>query len=344
MEHAGDYRAEAAVVATQPLIWSYDAFQHVQWGFPCHNDGTRDRSRMASAALPHYSLEYGWGVVQIQSLRAEDVARWLFGPAALVSQGFSGRPERVERVDSLLQAFADYDYRRVDARQTMQARSHVGRMSGIQRRRLIAKRSRDAIEQLRAFGIEGLERRRGSLLGSTERVWIHVAARGLDAPGLRVCEQCALVFQAPRARRCPECRRRPLRIPVRPLVRGGHHHDVRVGPRWGSGDFDRTVTYFGRCVECTAGFASNDVRTRLCANCASPAGRLRRHRSSQERLGQATYRYAHAEGEPLISTGVIGPHGEQLLLEAVDGIVETRDLEIVKLLDANPSLARIPRD
>lgn len=52
------------------------------------------------------------------------------------------------------------------------------------------------------------------------------------------------------------------------------------------------------------------------------------------------HRYVSANDELLQSCGVVGPNGEHLIFNAVNGIVETRDEELARQLDVNPSLQR----
>jgi hypothetical protein len=188
----------------------------------------------------------------------------------------------------------------------------------------------------------GLERRIGDLLEGEERVWIALAARGYRTPGLRVCEQCSVVFETTRrARRCRACHRSPVVPKLYPVASGGWHLDFRVGGRWSSGVFERMVTYIAICRECGRQFDTTHPRRRLCLNCGSASGRVRRHRGSPSATGRTTFAYVSTNGQPLLSVGVAGTQGEGIVLYADNGVVRVTDLEYARQLDANPSVRRL---
>jgi Zn finger protein HypA/HybF involved in hydrogenase expression len=163
--------------------------------------------------------------------------------------------------------------------------------------------SPEALRLVRAAVRDGLCARLGRRLETRdEPVLAYLVGRSDPPRGVRACESCRLVFEAPRARYCPTCRHgRP-----RPLV-GGHHETVTVGglvSRWHMevvqhGRSCRLVAslvtaprkpsavYTGVCSACGADFAANDARTRLCDACGSPPGRVRRSRARKgQRLAE----------------------------------------------------------
>jgi hypothetical protein len=190
-----------------------------------------------------------------------------------------------------------------------------------------------ATHRLDHFLRAGLEMREGERLQQDEMIWLHLAARGFWHPRLRVCEQCAVVFSAPRARRCTDCRRRPVRIHLRPFETGGWHVDYRVGGRWATEEFDRTVHYTAVCDGCTTRFETTKPNVRYCLNCRSGSGRVRRHRGGS-RTGRQRYRFVHVEGARDWSVGFATIDGRSVNLEAVYGVIETDDAEIAQRLEA----------
>lgn len=60
---------------------------------------------------------------------------------------------------------------------------------------------------------QGLVLRLGEqILGPEELVLVHLIANAATCPGLRVCEACRVVFEAPRAVRCRACRKNPQEV------------------------------------------------------------------------------------------------------------------------------------
>jgi hypothetical protein len=62
------------------------------------------------------------------------------------------------------------------------------------------------------------------------------------------------------------------------------------------------------------------------------SGRVRRHRGSSSRTGRQRFRFVHAEGSQAWSVSFNSLDGRMVLLEAVDGAVETDDAEIAAML------------
>lgn len=166
------------------------------------------------------------------------------------------------------------------------------------------------------------------LRGGSMVVFCNLLARGIETPaGLRVCEQCEVVFRAKtrRACRCGECRAAPARVTLKPW-----HDDFRVGPRAsvllgapGRADLMRTVTYFGKCKHCGHRYATSHPMRQTCANCGgsrpSSTARARAARGLS-RTGRQLFAFAYAPGRPVLS-GAAG-------IETEDGVVRTDDAEV----------------
>jgi hypothetical protein len=162
------------------------------------------------------------------------------------------------------------------------------------------KTRRDIGRNLERMLTQGLENRLGQKLRpSEEHVYIYLTARGVKAPGLRVCEVCLLVFGAPRATRCPDCRHSPPRPSLRPW-----HDRVQLGDRaagrwqqtqWvtnddGTASYNfsitrsrrpRVTTYSVTCADCGEQFAATSAAWRYCERCGAPNKRVRRHRANR---------------------------------------------------------------
>lgn len=342
--HQTDDAATLPKWATQPRLWSYEALRQSQVWVPVRNDHRDDLTRIGSIALPYWSPEHGDGFVSIQAPGRREISRWLYGVLAISSGYLDRYPERARKVDRVYASFISLDRAR---REFLRPEPPIADATAAHRRaRLRRQRAnrdlRRARRRLQSFLQLGLAAREGTLLQAEESVWIHLVARDLEAPGLRVCEQCALVFPAPRAERCDDCRRSPVRINVRPTLFGGWHVAYRVGHRWAADRFDRTVYYTGRCTSCNEFFESADSRQRLCRNCGIGSGRVRRHRGSISRRGRRRYRYVNAGEAPLVAVSAArGPNGRAIELQAVDGVVETDDAEVARVLDENTSIRRL---
>jgi hypothetical protein len=99
---------------------------------------------------------------------------------------------------------------------------------------LVAQRSsavRRDLEFLDESLRQGLALRVGGYVrGADELVLVHLRANAAECRGLRVCEECLLVFEASRALRCPGCRKNPPTVTIEPW-----HTEVSVGdPATGS--------------------------------------------------------------------------------------------------------------
>ena len=271
------------------------------------------------------------------------IARWLYGVLAISPRYLDARPAQARKVERVFESFIEAD--RLQRRWLEAAL----RPSATSERRIAAMRERkqlaNALEchrrRLRFALRLGLERRVGSLLEGEENTWLAFAARRYKAPGLRVCEQCSIVFRADRAKRCSACRRSPVVPKLHPVATGGWHLDFRIGGRWSSGEFERVVTYIAICRECDRRFDTAHPSRRLCRNCGSASGRVRRHRGSRLTTGRAAFAYVSVSREPLLSVGVTGPRGQAIVLHAENGIVRVTDREYARQLDATHSLRRM---
>lgn len=289
-----------------------------------------DRSRIGSVLLPHESPEYGEGFIGLQAPDERDLARWLFGWVSTIHRHYGGNVPRKRKVARVHQSLIDFDAATRDLRAAVagaRSRHARGARRDAQRRRVRAKR------RLEFFLRTGLEAREGERLDRDETTWLHLTARGFAHPKLRVCEQCAVVFRAPRARRCLDCRRRPVRIHLDPLRTGGRHVAFRVGGRWATDEFDRTVHYQTVCAGCGTRFDATRADAQYCRNCRSGSGRVRRHRGGS-RTGRQSYRFVHAEGARDWSISFATLDGRTEHFEAVDGVIETDDAELAVQIEA----------
>jgi Zn finger protein HypA/HybF involved in hydrogenase expression len=284
-------------------------------------------------------------LVGFTSLTRTDLARWLYGGPAIFGDYLEKRPERARKIERVRASFVDVD----GAARDWAAAAAASGAAGSPSARILARRQRAeatvrrvrARTRLEAFLRYGLQVREGSRLHGEESVWIHLVARRITLGRLRVCEQCALVFAAPRARRCTTCRSSPLRISLHPVYEGGWHLDYQVGSRFYSEPFDRTVYYTTRCEHCQRPFVTTRPHRRLCRNCGDPAGRVRRHRGSPSLTGRRRYRFTHAEGAEDFTVSALDNAGKTLMLSSTDGVIETADAEVANVLDANHSLRRL---
>ena len=331
-----------------PRLWSYDALrQHAQVWRPCHEDRSLDRSRIGSVALPHFLAEHGLGEIHISGPDSREIAKWLYGIPASASHYLPHNPAHARKVERVFTSFVDLDEAKRDWRRAARAYRQLRQAEASRLRRQRQRRAEATIaaarRRLSAFLSYGLERREGERLAG-DTVWIHCLAREIHHRDLRVCEQCGLVFRAPRARRCGDCRKHPLRISLRPVCVGGWHTGFRVGSRFFTGEFERDVFYSARCQDCGNGFESTDPRQSLCRNCGSGAGRVRRRRGSESRTGRQRFRFVHAEGAHDFSVGFGTTSGESVNLVAEGGAVETDDAEIARALAQVGTLIPHPED
>lgn len=346
--HAGNDAGESWEGAIGPRLWSYDPLRRrAQVWRPCHEDRSLDRSRIGSIALPHLLAEHGLGEVHISGPDRRELAKWLHGIGASFSHYLPRHPAHARKVERVFTSFVEFDEAR---REWRRAPNACGHLRSAQAARLRRQRQHEAEatmasarQRLTAFLRYGLERREGERLAG-DTVWIHCLARGIHHRDLRVCEQCGLVFRAPRATRCGYCQRHPLRISLRPAFAGGWHTGVRVGSRFFTGEFEREVFYSARCQDCGNGFESRDPRQSLCRNCGSGAGRARRRRGSASRTGRQRFRFVHAEGAHDFSVGFATTSGESVNLVAEGGAIETDDAEIARALAQMGTLRPHPED
>jgi hypothetical protein len=343
MEHGINYPTLQRECSTSPRVWSYEALRLASLGVPLQETGAPHGSRIGTVLLPHYSPEHGHGMLGLRGPSARDLGRWLHGLPAVFGSFDEHHPVEAVEIQRCFQAFAGFDAAKRRWWRAALAASKSGR-PGHQRkahaaRHAAAQLRSTAGERLQAFLNAGLERREGERLNDDETVWVHLAARGLGHRRLRVCEQCSLVFEAKRAMRCPDCRRRPVRITLHPAERGGWHVGYRVGTQWAS-DFDRTVCYVAICRSCGRRFETTQAERQLCRNCGGGSGRVRRRRNSPSRTGRQRFRFVHADGEPLVAVSTTDAAGHAIHLQAIDGVVETDDAEIAHLLDRNHTLCR----
>lgn len=335
-------------------LWSYALLKRSDVLVPVNDSHEEDLTRIGSVWLEHYSPEHGGGHVMKAGPSEQAIARWLFGLLAIAPGYLDRHPLRTRKVTRVFESFIELDRIHRHSRRAARAAgapTAEQRIAAMHNRKRLAADSRPHSRRLRAAMRYGLKRRVGRLLEGDEDVWLAFAARGFKVPGLRVCEQCSIVFPALRAERCPSCRRSPVVPNLAPVEDGGWHLDFRVGGRWSSGEFDRTITYTSICRECGRRFDTPHPGRQLCHNCGSGSGRVRRHRSSPSSTGRITFAYVSADGGPLLSAGVTGPDGQGIVLFADEGVLRVTDREYVRQLDANPSLRRaesenviIPRD
>jgi hypothetical protein len=159
---------------------------------------------------------------------------------------------------------------------------------------VVSARSRRAHDLLAAVLEQGLSRRIGhQLRGAELSVYQYLQALGYETNGLRVCEECCLVFRASRTWRCLRCRRsavrtnrQPWHLEVRPADRAAVPRAATATTRRSNGSTlivttsrPRTsakTTYIVSCQSCPAEFAAREARVRYCPTCAAPAARVAR--------------------------------------------------------------------
>ena len=309
---------------------------------PVDDHGRDVLTRIGSVSVPNYSPEHGWGFIMLQPPTRRDLGRWLYGIAASFASYDDRHPTRARKIARVHDAFVQIDAARRAWHRTAHTSSQIGggELVGARRRRRAAsRRLARARRTLDAFMRYGLDARLGQRLVHDDRTWVHLAVRGIKHPELRVCEQCARVFRSRRARRCPDCQKRPVRIRLVPIERGGWHQSYRVGKRFAGVEFDRTVHYTTECRECKVLFVTTRPNRRLCRNCGGHSGRVRRHRRSESRTGRQSFRFVHADGAAAFSVSCADLRGETIRLESIDGVIETPDAEVAWQLRLMPTLA-----
>jgi hypothetical protein len=326
-------------------LWSYALLDRCKVLVPVDAAGREDLLRIGSLWLEHYSAEHGEGHVMMSGPSKEEIARWLFGLLAIAPGYLKARAGQTKKVERVFTSFVEVD--RLQRRSRAAAlrptpTTPEGRIAARRERQQLANETQRHHQRLRAALRTGLQRRVGGLLEGEEKVWLALVARRYEALGLRVCEQCSIVFETRRrrTRRCRACHRSPVVPKLHPVATGGWHVEFRVGERWSSGEFEPTVTYMAICRRCGRRFDTTHPSRRLCLNCGSTSGRVRRHRGSRSSTGRASVAYASTDEHPLLSVTVTGPDGEGIVLHAEYGVVRVSDLEYVRQLDANPHVRR----
>lgn len=299
---------------------------------------------MHSIMLPSYSPEFGECFSGIGRPTRNELGCWLYGLLAYFDYYYAPRPGHRRKIERIQQAFIDFDWLKVNMRRRHANPTAVGLLRSSDREALKhdAQQRSMAARRLQHFLNEGLERNEGQMLEREEKTWIHLAARGFQHPRLRVCEQCCVVFKAPKARRCPRCKLNPVRIRLYPVVEGGWHVDFRVGGMYSSGEFEGTVHYLTVCSACGTRFQTTRSNSRHCRNCGSASGRVRRHRGGS-RTGRQVFHFEHEDGAPDWSVGFANLDGRSVNLEAVGGLIETSDAEVARHLDALSTTKRVSR-
>jgi hypothetical protein len=162
----------------------------------------------------------------------------------------------------------------------------------------LLNRTEQRVDELSAILQTGLRRRVGSVLvGPPERIYLYLLAANATLDTVQVCESCAVVFEAQRAKRCLACRRRPPRPTPRPWHltitlpdrRTSQTQHTIVSTQTGTTlittrrlAFSPRITYQGHCnCGCGRTFTSHDARRRYHDACATPAARTARHRAAQ---------------------------------------------------------------
>lgn len=295
--------------ASSSRLWSWEALRRPELQAP----GSPRRAALGTVFLPYTHPRGGRGVVGIRPPTRQELAQWLFGPAAFLHPEWQSRPA----TRRLAAAVDGVDRARASAR----------RAGSPPARRRAAALARRYDRLLLAALYAGLERRVGdALVGSDQSVFVHLAARCREPTAVRVCEQCGVVFRAPRAKRCGDCCRRPVKIRLH-----AGHTQYQVGDRFDPDSL--RVHYWGECDACGGEFHSTDSRRRLCLNCGGSSGRVRRHRGGS-RTGRQCFRF---RGSPELQTisFAFGPSGRTVKLDAVEGVVETEDAEVAHYVAEN---------
>ena len=341
-KHVPDYPTRRQPAASTPRRWSYEALRHAHISTPVTGDlRTLDLTRIGSVYLPCVIPRYGEGELQIAGPSPFDLAEWLYGPVARFSWFADRYPARARKVCRLFVAFIDFDARRREWMQPHLSGATADRVAR-RRRRQIALEGHRAERRLRAAAAYGLRTRLGThLAAANEGAWLHLHVRLSKLPdGIRVCEQCALVFEGTRrGRRCPGCRQSSVRIALHPEYAGGQHVEVAVRPAPDNPDRFATL-YRLQCAHCGVETVRESSTARFCRNCGDGAGRVRRHRKSSTRVGSRRHCFIHADGAPEFAVSGVPGHPDPLY--SVDGVIQTTDLEAAHFLDQLPTVRRAP--
>jgi hypothetical protein len=243
-------------------------------------------------APPALLLPDGDGAwIGLRRVDRKAVASWLY----CIPLGL--REEQLDRILSpgqslvvrrVLEAFSvSYRAERAaaEAERSADDREHAVRLASAQRKILTG-----ALEH-------GLRCRIGAPLAASDwPLYVHLVVRGIEAEGVRCCEDCGIVFEAPRASRCRACgrkpriesqrpwdapARRPPRLVRRVLIAAPHETGgTTVLANLSSPPFALDE----RCCEgCGARFNRRNAQHRFCAACGS--GRTRTARSRAKEAG-----------------------------------------------------------
>jgi len=231
-----------------------------------------------------YLPQVDGGVVSISGPSQGELASWRYNKTpALGDSDISGvlGPEAASEADRVMAALCAVRSRPARRGRAREA-AHPLRAGD--------RAQRDHLEGLLQRGLA--DRLGRQLHGYEERIYVQLVGRGLDAGGLRVCEQCLLVFEAPRAAACAACRRSPVRPkypehlrPVLPDRAAGVRTSVRVVGNRVVGSISRTrstrqLRYIGTC-QCGREFVAEDASRKHCRKCGSGRGRTARHREER---------------------------------------------------------------
>jgi hypothetical protein len=291
-------------VDPRPRCWSWDALRHARLTRKPWPDLVLGSERLV-LLLPYKHPVHGLGHLAVSSPTRDDAGRWMYGRPA--------NPGKEQRVAG--QALA------------VLARSADAETAGTGTEKGVVRADRAALTRLLQLGLHW---RSGAYLnGSEEHVFVHLIARGASLGGLRPCELCAIVFSAPRAHRCPACRRRPA-----PRVQPWH---IALAP----GDDHRAVYYWLRCQApgCGQEVRTWDPRQRYCEDHRDGAGRVRRCRGSLALHGRRLFRFNAGDLSGL--SFVLGPSGHSADLRAEGGVIETPSAELALQLERRFGLRRL---
>jgi Zn finger protein HypA/HybF involved in hydrogenase expression len=305
-----------------------------------------DRSRAFALQLDYFSPERGPGFTLLR-LERRDLSRWLYGIKADFPPEMTGNPG-LRQQRQTYQKDADRLYRQIAALDWARWDWKNGRSASSRKK---ARTRIDALlPQLRAAMHLGLERTMGEEVPRSA-IYASFVARKIKVSGLAVCECCLIVFETPtgRATRCQTCRTSAPRLKLYPVWEGGWHLSAHLGPPWyryveGKPEMRREVTYAGLCTECGQAFEAKTARQRLCRNCGSNAGRVRRNRgASGGSRGRQKFRFAGRQ-KLLSAVSLQLADSTSMTLTAVAGVIETDDAEVAAQLERNPSLRRLSSD
>lgn len=175
-------------IAIPPRVWTYDALRCCGVLVPVDDVGGLDRTRIGPLWLPHYHPQGGWGWISPRGPERGDLARWLFGIAAIHRTYLTSVPDRAVEGDRLFDAFVQFD-------ESCRAWSRVGHDARNPRlaraaRQTVARASSEARGRLAAALKNGLERRVVTTCTETRRYgWP-------SRPGILMCRGSASASNA----------------------------------------------------------------------------------------------------------------------------------------------------